>query len=72
MRIHPTQLSQHLQKQLLPLYTVYGEESLLTIEAADMIRSKAHQTGYVEREIFTIDKKSIPLVKKEFFTWLIL
>ncbi len=57
MRIHPTQLSQHLQKQLLPLYTVYGEESLLTIEAADMIRSKAHQTGYVEREIFTIDNQ---------------
>jgi DNA polymerase-3 subunit delta len=57
MRIHPTQLSQHLQKQLLPFYTVYGEESLLAIEAADMIRSKARQTGYVEREIFTIDNQ---------------
>jgi len=57
MRIHPTQLSQHLQKQLLPLYTVFGEESLLAIEAADLIRSKARQTGYVEREIFTIDNQ---------------
>lgn len=57
MRIHPAQLSQHLQKQLLPFYTVLGEEPLLTIEAADLIRTKAHQTGYVEREIFTIDNQ---------------
>ena len=57
MGIYPTQLSQHLQKQLLPFYTVFGEEPLLAIEAADLIRSKARQTGYVEREIFTIDNQ---------------
>ncbi len=57
MRIHPAQLSKHLQKQLLPFYTVFGEEPLLAIEAADLIRSKARQTGYVEREIFTIDNQ---------------
>ena len=57
MRIHPANLSQHLQKQLLTFYTVYGEESLLAIEAADLIRSKAHRNGYIEREVFTIDSQ---------------
>ena len=66
MRIHPANLSQHLQEKLLAFYTVYGEESLLAIEAADLIRTKAHMNGYIEREIFTIDgqfKKSDLLLK---------
>jgi DNA polymerase-3 subunit delta len=66
MRIHLANLSQHLQKQLLTFYTVYGEESLLAIEAADLIRTKAHMNGYIEREVFTIDsqfKKSDLLLK---------
>lgn len=66
MHIHLANLSQHLQKQLLSFYTVYGEESLLAIEAADLIRSKAHINGYIEREVFTIDsqfKKSDLLLK---------
>ena len=66
MRIHLANLSQHLQKQLLTFYTIYGEESLLAIEAADLIRTKAHMNGYIEREVFTIDsqfKKSDLLLK---------
>ena len=55
MRINPEQLSQHLQKQLAPLYTVFGDELLLTIEAADLIRTRARQAAYIEREIFTVD-----------------
>lgn len=55
MRISPEQLSRHLQKQLAPLYTVFGDELLLSIEAADLIRTRARQAGYSEREIFTID-----------------
>jgi DNA polymerase-3 subunit delta len=55
MRISSEQLSRHLQKQLAPLYTVFGDELLLSIEAADLIRTKARQAGYIEREIFTID-----------------
>ena len=57
MRIHLANLSQHLKKQLLTFYTVYGEESLLAIEAADLIRTKARMNGYIEREIFTIDSQ---------------
>ncbi|SEL19239.1 DNA polymerase III subunit delta [Nitrosovibrio tenuis] len=55
MRVASDQLRQHLHKQLAPLYTVFGDELLLTIEASDLIRAKARQSGYVEREIFAID-----------------
>ena len=55
MRVTPEHLSQHLQKQLAPLYTVFGDELLLTIEASDSVRAKARQAGYVEREIFNVD-----------------
>jgi DNA polymerase III subunit delta len=55
MRISPDHLPQHLQKQLAPLYTVLGDELLLAIEAADLIRARARQAAYIEREIFTVD-----------------
>lgn len=55
MRIAPEQLARHLEKQLAPLYTVSGDELLLAIEAADLIRLGARQAGYVEREIFNVD-----------------
>ncbi len=57
MRLKPEQLSQHLQKQSAPLYTIFGHEPLLIIEASDCIRSHARQQGYTEREIFTIDHR---------------
>ena len=55
MRINSEQLSRHLQKQLAPLYTVFGDELLLSIEAADLIRTRARQAAYSEREVFTVD-----------------
>src|SRR5690349_17277320 len=55
MRIASDQLPQHLSRKLAPLYTVFGDELLLAIEAADLIRAKAREAGYVEREIFSID-----------------
>lgn len=55
MRIAPEQLARHIEKQLAPLYTVSGDELLLAIEAADLIRAKARQRGYIEREIFNVD-----------------
>lgn len=57
MRIKPEQLSQHLQKQTAPLYTIFGHEPLLIIEASDCIRNHALQQGYTEREIFTVDHR---------------
>lgn len=55
MRIKLEQLAQHLQKQSAPLYTLFGNEPLLILEAADLIRTHARQQGYTERELFTID-----------------
>ncbi len=56
MRIKPEQLPQHLQKATAPLYTLFGSEPLLILEAADLIRTHAHQQGYSERELFIVDQ----------------
>ena len=55
MRIKFEQLPQYLQKQTAPLYTLFGNEPLLILEAADLIRTHAHQHGHTERELFTVD-----------------
>lgn len=55
MRIDSEQLAQYLERGLRPLYTVYGEETLLALEAADRIRRYCRQEGYAEREILTAD-----------------
>ena len=38
-----------------PLYTVFGDEPLLALEASDRVRAKARAEGYDEREILTVD-----------------
>jgi DNA polymerase-3 subunit delta len=55
MRIDSEQLPQHLKRGLKPLYTVYGEETLLALEAADRIRAHARAEGYGERDVLTVD-----------------
>ena len=56
MRIPLTQLTQHLQGQLAPLYTVFGDEPLLVIEATDLIRAKTQKIGYTKSEIFIVNQ----------------
>jgi len=51
MRISTEQLQQHLARGIQPLYTVFGDEPLLALEASDRIRSTARAQGYVEREV---------------------
>jgi DNA polymerase-3 subunit delta len=55
MRITTEQLPQHLEGGLKPLYTVFGSEALLALEAGDRIRAHARTAGYTEREILTVD-----------------
>jgi DNA polymerase-3 subunit delta len=55
MRITTEQLQQHLARELKPLYTVFGDEALLALEAADRIRSRARADGYTERSVLTAD-----------------
>ncbi len=48
------QLAAHLERELRPLYVLYGDDPLLVIEAADTIRAKSRQQGYNEREVLTV------------------
>ena len=55
MRLYPEKLASHLQKQLLPVYLVSGDEPLLVQECCDQIRQKAREKGCNEREIIDGD-----------------
>ena len=55
MRITTEQLPQQLASELKSLYTVFGSEALLALEAGDRIRAQARAAGYTEREILTVD-----------------
>lgn len=55
MNVDSEQLARHLERQLAPLYLVYGEEALLALEAADRIRATARRKGYSEREVLIAD-----------------
>lgn len=54
MLLKAEQLPAHLERDLRPLYLLYGDEPLLVIEAADAIRKKARSSGYSEREVLTV------------------
>ena len=53
MLLKGEQLSAHLERDLQPLYVVYGDDPLLVIEAGDAIRAAARRQGYSEREVLT-------------------
>jgi DNA polymerase-3 subunit delta len=55
VKIKPEQLHSHLQKQLLPVYIVSGDEPLLAQEATDTVRSAARAAGFTERELFYVE-----------------
>ncbi len=54
MRIKANHLSMHLQRQLDPLYFIYGEEPLTRTETIDAIRLAAEKQGFIEREQYEI------------------
>ena len=54
MKIYFNQLRQHLSTNLLPVYLVSSDEPLQQIEALDLIRKKAFDTGFLERKILTV------------------
>lgn len=53
MQLKGEQLSAHLERELKPVYVVYGDEPLLVIEAADAIRAAARKQNFDEREVLT-------------------
>lgn len=48
-------LHNSLQRGLMPLYVIHGEETLLALEAADTIRHAARSAGYLEREVLQVE-----------------
>lgn len=56
MKIRPDQLSQHLEKNLAPLYLISGDEPLQVMEASDQVRTMARERGYSERTVMDVDK----------------
>ena len=55
MQIYPNKLDQHLQKSLLPVYLVSGDEPLQLQECCDAIRRAARQKGCEERLVHHAD-----------------
>lgn len=56
MKIKPEQLSRTLKSKSCPLFWLAGDEPLLIQEAADQIRLHFRGQGYIEREVFTVDR----------------
>jgi len=52
VKIKAEQLQSHLQKQLLPVYIVSGDEPLLAQESIDTLRRAAWENGFSQRELF--------------------
>jgi len=50
------QLDAHLARDLRPLYTIHGDEPLLSLEAADAIRARARAGGFSERTVLTAER----------------
>jgi DNA polymerase-3 subunit delta len=57
MQIKPEQLTAHLDRQLLALYVISGEEPLQREESVDAIRAAARAQQFDERTVFHIDRR---------------
>ena len=56
MRLKSEQLDGALQKSLLPVYLISGDEPLQQGEAADAVRAAARRADYSVREVISIDQ----------------
>ncbi len=52
MHLRPDSLDAQLERGVLPVWLVCGDEPLLAMECADRIRAAARRSGCTEREIF--------------------
>lgn len=58
MRVYPEKLAAQLQKSLLPVYLVSGDEPLLLQECCDLIRRHARERGCTDREVIDASNKN--------------
>ncbi len=57
MQLRPEQLATHLAQSgrpLAPLYVLYGDDPLSSIEAGDALRAAARRQGYDERSVLVV------------------
>jgi DNA polymerase-3 subunit delta len=54
VELRTEQLDRHLQQQLLGVYLVSGDETLLVQECCDLIRARAREAGCTERRVIEI------------------
>lgn len=55
MQLAVEQVADHLTRQLLPVYWVTGDEPLQVMETAELIRAKAQERGFIERQLLSVD-----------------
>jgi len=55
MRVNAEQLAAQLQKALLPVYLIFGDEQMLVEESADLVRQHARQLGANERQVWHVE-----------------
>jgi DNA polymerase III subunit delta len=56
MKLKPEQLARTLKSESFSIYWLAGDEPLLQQEAADSVRLHFRDSGFSEREIFTVDR----------------
>ncbi len=56
MKLRLDQLQAQLQKQLLPVYIISGDEPLQVGQCCDKVRQQARAAGFTDRHVFHIDK----------------
>lgn len=56
MKLAVEQINQHLECGLKPLYVISGDEPLGVMESSDAIRVAARRQGYVEREVYNVER----------------
>ncbi len=56
MQARPEDLPRLLDKGLESAYLICGDEQLLVLEAADLVRRHARDAGFAERNVFEVDK----------------
>ncbi len=54
MRVYPEKLTGQLQKDLLPVYLISGDEPLLVQECCDQVRVAARKAGCTDREVIDV------------------
>lgn len=54
MQVRLEQLDAHLKKGLRPIYTLWGDEPLLSQEAGDAVRAAARAAGHTERQVHIV------------------